>query len=172
MGHGITQLCHIRAANIGADVGEAIAEDHQNIDYIVAELKLRPEPRPRDMAVLARYIRDMQYAVHEVARVLKPGGKAVYVVGENTVRGTYIPNSAIVSIVAGSFGLELESRRVRTLPANRRYLPPPSLSSDLAPLDTRMRTEVILVFARPLPKARLKQTKQSRHRENVGGQGG
>ena len=111
-------------------------------------MKLQPELNPRDKAVLVRYIVDMEQVVRKVVRVLKPGGKAVYVIGENTVRGTYIANSAIVSMVADSFGLRLENRQVRTLPANRRYLPPPSSTNDSAPLDTRMRTEVVLVLTK------------------------
>jgi hypothetical protein len=86
--------------------------------------------------------------VEEAARVLCPGGKAVYVVGENTVRGTFIANAKIVSAVAERSGLTIESRRARTLPANRRYLPPPSIRNGPEALDGRMRREVILSFSK------------------------
>jgi len=49
----------------------------------------------------------------------------VYVLGENTIRGTYIRNSRIICEIAELCGLRLKERRVRNLPANRRYLPPP-----------------------------------------------
>src|ERR1700692_4430690 len=75
--------------------------------------------------VLKNCICSMHSAVEETARVLTPGGKAVYVVGENTVRGTFIPNAKIVSAVAELSGLKIENRRGRALPANRRYIPPP-----------------------------------------------
>ncbi|MCC8959648.1 methyltransferase domain-containing protein [Bradyrhizobium sp. Pear77] len=112
-------------------------------------LKLSPRLSQRREAVLAHYIEDMRQAVAEAARVLKPGGRAIYVVGENTVRGTFIPNAKIVSAVAERAGLKNETRRVRLLPANRRYLPPPSAGSGQEPLDGRMRREVILSFSKP-----------------------
>ena len=134
---------------MGTEVGKDAFRDDEEICDVLAQLKLRPELASRDEAVLARYIDDMRAAVREVTRVLAPGGRAVYVVGENTVRGTYVRNSAIVSAVAASCGLRLAERRVRTLPANRRYLPPPSVGRCHAPLDARMRREVLLAFTRP-----------------------
>jgi hypothetical protein len=90
----------------------------------------------------------MRNAVEEAARVLSPGGKAVYVVGENTVRGTFIANAKIVSAVAELSGLKTEGRRARALPANRRYLPPPTVRNAPESLGGRMRREVILSFSK------------------------
>ena len=90
----------------------------------------------------------MHGSVGEAARVLCPGGRAVYVVGENTVRGTFIPNARIVSAVAELSGLQVESRRARALPANRRYLPPPTVRNSSEGLEGRMRREVILSFSK------------------------
>ncbi len=146
MGHRINDLRRLRTRSIGSEVGETATQLDPEVSCIIGELKLLPELNPREKAVLVRYIKDMRRAVHEVARVLRPAGRAVYVVGENTIRGTYVPNSAIISAVAEASGLRLESRRVRMLAANRRYLPPPSASGDSAALDTRMRSEVILVL--------------------------
>ncbi len=148
MGHSIRELRHLRARSVGAETGEKAPEDEQEIRAILAELKLRPKLEPRDEAVLVRYIDDMRRAMREAARVLAPGGRAAYVVGENTIRGTYVRNSVIVSAVAALAGLRLHERHVRTLPTNRRYLPPPARRSSGA-LDARMRREVVLEFTRP-----------------------
>jgi hypothetical protein len=115
----------------------------------MARLKLGVKLSTRNRAVLARYIDDMRQAVREVSRVLVPGGKAVYVIGENTVRDTYIRTSAVVSALAEMSGLRLVDRRVRPLPANRRYLPPPAKRKSASMLDARMRSEVVLAFDRP-----------------------
>jgi hypothetical protein len=115
---------------------------------IIEQLKLSPKLSSRHEAVLAHYVEDMYQAVKEAARVLVPGGKAIYVVGENTVRGTYIPNSRLVSAVAEMSGLEIDDRKSRALPANRRYLPPPTSKNSTAALDARMRREVILSFSK------------------------
>lgn len=148
MGHSIRKLRHLRAQSVGAEVSKETPEDDEDIRAIFAELRLRPKLEQRDEAVLVRYIDDMRLAMRESARVLAPGGKAAYVIGENTIRGTYVRNSAIVSAVAELAGLKLTERRVRILPANRRYLPPPTRSSS-GTLDARMRREVILEFTRP-----------------------
>lgn len=145
MGHSIATLRHLRSTSVGTEVGKD-ARDDGEAQRILSELKLRPKLEPRQEAVLARYIDDMRSAVGEVARVLADGGRAMYVVGENTVRGTFIRNSVLVEAVANIAGLHRTSRCSRKLPANRRYLPPPSRQCDAAALATRIRREVILTF--------------------------
>jgi ubiquinone/menaquinone biosynthesis C-methylase UbiE len=88
----------------------------------------------------------MQQTINEVSRVLKPGGQAVYVVGENTVRGTYIQNSKIVTALAEQSGLTFIERRARLLPQNRRYLPPPATNGNTDSMNGRMRREIVLAF--------------------------
>jgi DNA modification methylase len=148
MGHTIDQLSATRSRSVGTEVGNPEARDDEKISEIITELNLCPRLSDRHEAILARYIDDMRCAICEVARVLARGGKAVYVVGENTIRGTYIRNSLVISAVAELSGLTLEKRCSRILPANRRYLPPPSNLDSTAALDTRMRREVILTFSK------------------------
>jgi SAM-dependent methyltransferase len=145
MGHSIGDLRRLRAASVGTEVGNDHRDD-KDVREIFSAVSTRAGFVGRDAAILAGYIADMLAAVQEVARVLTPGGRAVYVVGENTVRGAYIRNSIIVSMVAALCGLTLVKRRVRALPANRRYLPPPSRGRGQAPLDARIRREVLLDF--------------------------
>ena len=145
MGHTIANLRLLRSTSVGTEIGADFAGD-EDIRKVLTDLKLRPKLATREEAVLARYIDDMRSAIREVARVLTPAGRAVYVVGENTIRGTYIRNSFIVSTVAELSGLECTGRRSRLLPANRRYLPPPSKRDGKGALDGRMRREIILTF--------------------------
>ncbi|WP_456658182.1 methyltransferase domain-containing protein [Bradyrhizobium sp. JR3.5] len=149
MGYNIKELTDIRAESVGNETSDKDAHKDDVIKNIMSDLKLSPRLSPRHEAVLAHYIEDMRQAVAEAARVLKPGGRAIYVVGENTVRGTFIPNAKIVSAVAERAGLKNETKRVRLLPANRRYLPPPSVGNGRESLDGRMRREVILSFSKP-----------------------
>jgi DNA modification methylase len=149
MGYSIDDLRQLRANSIGAEMANYATQNDQEIRHIFAELRLRPQLTARDEGMLLRYINDMRQAIREVFRVLAPGGQAVFVVGENTVRGTRIRNSVIISALAQISGLDLHNRRVRNLPANRRYLPPPSTGSGSATLNTRMRREVILSFMKP-----------------------
>jgi SAM-dependent methyltransferase len=144
MGYDIAALRETRAKSVGTEVG--MSEDDCGVDvaHILKELNLRGTFANRNRAILARYVADMKQSVSEVARVLAPGGTAVYVVGENTIRGTFVQNSLIVSAVAELAGLRTCERRVRTLPANRRYLPPPEEARSSKRLDSRMRREVVL----------------------------
>ncbi|HYT83101.1 MAG TPA: hypothetical protein VEK86_06605 [Gemmatimonadales bacterium] len=149
MGHNVGELRQTRAQCVGAEAGSLAAEEDQDVRAILLELKLH-SPLPQAIAsILRRYIYDMKLAVGETARVLAPGGRAVYVVGENTIRGAFIRNSVIVSGVAELAGLALQQRHVRTLPRNRRYLPPPLAKERPLGLDARMGREVVLAFSKP-----------------------
>jgi hypothetical protein len=149
MGYRIPDLRGVRAKSVGTEASGSESQNDLEIQAIISALKLKPRLGRHDEAVLTRYIGDMRRAMREVARVLAPGGKAVYVIGENTVRGTYIRTSQIISAIAKLCGLRIEYRRVRALPANRRYLPPPSPGSNSDSMDARMRQEVVLAFAKP-----------------------
>lgn len=143
MGYSIRELRSIRSASIGAEVGAGSGEMR---DDTINRLCLRPSLSPRMAGILRRYVSDTERALREVVRVLTPRGQAVYVVGENTVRGTFIPTGQLITNLAAEAGLKLKSQRSRDLPSNRRYLPPPGRGC--AALDTRMRREVILTFER------------------------
>lgn len=149
MGYSIIKLRHLRSNSVGTEIGKYSDPDNQEIQDILTELRPSPKLAPRDEAALMRYIDDMRRAVREVARVLTPGGRVVYVVGENTVRGTQIRTAVIISALAGNSGLKFHKRQSRMLPANRRYLPPPSKRGNTNALNIRIRREVILSFKKP-----------------------
>lgn len=145
MGHTISALRTLRSQSVGAEAGPGFPSN-KLADEVIASLRLNPALPPRDQQILARYVGDMAASVQEVHRVLVKGGRAVYVVGENTVRGTYIPNSKLLSELASACGLHFIESKIRDLPPNRRYLPPPTDNAGTAALDTRMRREVVLSF--------------------------
>jgi hypothetical protein len=146
-GYSIEQLRQIRAESVGTEAASAHALDTPWIKKLIGKLNISPKLSPRNHALLCTYAWDMNRAVAEVSRVLKRGGRAVYLVGESLVKGSYIRNSALVAAVADQNGLRLVSRQSRALPANRRYLPPPVLNGPKgAMLNGRMRREVVVVF--------------------------
>jgi len=149
MGHRIAELRKVRSDSVGTEASSEVAREDCHVREIIRDLKLRPKLNDRDDSLLCQYIFDMRQAVSETARVLVPGGRAVYVVGDNTVRGTYIRNSSVVAAVAGISGLTPGGKRTRSLPPNRRYLPPPSQQLSEEKMDGRMRREVVLAFKRP-----------------------
>ena len=148
MGHAVKYLRSIQSAAIGTEVG--MYERAGDAERIVSKMGLGNSLPSRAMAILTRYVHDMGLVVGETAKVLAGGGTAAYVMGENTVRGTFVRNSRIVMLAAAS-GLKVVSRRLRCLPPSSRYLPPPPPSpqpSRSSSLDGRMRREVVIEMRR------------------------
>ena len=145
MGYSTSDLRRLRSNSVGTEVGLRVNSTN-GIKGILDRVNLRPKLQRRQESILMRYVADMWHAVSETERVLTQGGEAVYVVGENTVRGTFVPNSSIVEEISNRVGLRCIGRRSRDLPANRRYLPPPTEQPRPATLDGRIRREVVLTF--------------------------
>jgi len=149
IGYNVNDLRDLRAQMVGTEASqEPSLADDKEIESVIEALKLQPKLEKRNERILRKYIYDMRKAIYEVRRVLSWTGKAVYVVGENSLRGTYIRTSVIISKLAGFAGLSMMGRMTRTLPANRRYLPPPSFGQRGGTMEGRMRREVVLTFGR------------------------
>lgn len=149
MGHNVDRLREIRGASVGAEASSEKAMETPWVQALIKQLGLKPMLSAQDTRLLARYVLDMGGALSEVSRVLKVGARAVYVVGDSTVRGTFVRNSEIVKAVAEQHGLVLHKRQSRALPANRRYLPPPKKGAASTSIEGRMRREVVLAFKKP-----------------------
>jgi SAM-dependent methyltransferase len=146
MGYTVGEIRQIRGESIGAEASFEEASDAEWVKLLIKQLRLTSALSARDHALLARYVWDMEKALAEVSRVLRSNGRAVYVVGDSTVRGTFVRNSSVVAAVAQKHELEIHSRQSRALPANRRYMPPPKKNGEPDGMDARMRREVVLVF--------------------------
>lgn len=142
LGFSLADLRGVRSSSIGAERGP----DHQR--SWVRELTPRHKALSgRQQGMLDRYALDVARFMVQVKQSLKPLGEAVIVVGDSSLSGTFIANSAIVRKAALKAGLTEVERRSRRLPAGSRYLPPPS--TDAGPMSKRMRSEVVFRFRRP-----------------------
>jgi DNA modification methylase len=146
MGYSLSEIRKLRGESIGAEVSLSKQESNEFINEVIRKTKTQSRLSERNLAIFSRYIKDMNTAVSEVERVLKPGGLAYYVVGNSSLKGTFVRNSVVVQAVAESNGLTLVEKRTRPLPPNRRYLPPPTAGKQDGSLSTRMREEVVLAF--------------------------
>jgi len=145
MGYSIRALRNLRATNIGSEVGLHGDNGHE-LNKIVKQMTGGKQLPRRYDGILRRYITDMQLVIREIARVLVPGGKATFVVGNSTLRGVFVKNSRAIALLGKQNGLQPVSARSRILPSSRRYLPPPSRGSSA--LHNRMRMEVVLTLAK------------------------
>jgi hypothetical protein len=149
MGFTAGELRKLRSGSVGTEVGLQGREPELFVRRLLSHYRLGSRLSRRHIGMLSRYVEDMASAVSEVARVLTPGGKAIYVLGENTLAGTYIRNSQLLREIARRVGLVLRRETKRTLPMNRRYLPPPRTGDKAVRLNLRMRREVVLSFEKP-----------------------
>ncbi len=146
MGYPVTRVSAIRSSNVGTEKGSRRAPRTGPIAELLDKAgQVRHLPL-RIQRMLVKYIRDMRKVAGEIARILKPGGEAMLIVGDSTVKGTFVANSVVIRELLKTRGLRLISSRRRCLPENRRYLPPPTNSRAGASLQGRMREEVILSF--------------------------
>lgn len=143
MGYPVAELRNLRASNIGSEVGLHTNEDSK-VDRIVRQMTSHKDLPKRYKAMVRRYVTDMRAVIREIARVLVPGGRATFVVGNSTLRGVFIKNSRALSLLGQQHGLKLISAKSRILPNNRRYLPPPSRNGGA--IHNRMRTEVVVTL--------------------------
>ncbi|HEU5069109.1 MAG TPA: hypothetical protein VFV96_01720 [Verrucomicrobiae bacterium] len=147
MGHDVAEVRELRSTNVGAEVSAESCDNDKATETIMQQM-CDGELRGRSHGMLRRYVRDLRKCMSENFRVLRPGGKAVYVVGNCNLRDAYVENSACVNALAEEVGFDVRSTRKRPLPENRRYLPPPGKRGAGAALHKRMREEVILTLVK------------------------
>jgi SAM-dependent methyltransferase len=146
MGHSIGKLRKVRSTNVGT---ESVAKPKDDDKSTLAIMKLMcsvDSLSARNTGMLRQYVWDMRKIVSETSRVLRPGGKAVFVVGNCNIRDTFVQNSKCIEGLAVETGLNVSKIRSRPLPENRRYLPPPESSTAGGALKKRMREEVIITL--------------------------
>jgi len=146
-GTDLDKLREIRSSNVGAErKADLLESERPFVEEVLGSLKISGKMSDRQTGFIKRYISDMEKILSEVARVLKKHGKAVIVIGNNSRQGNYVRNDSILIACAKKRGLDVVNKRIRKIPQNRRYLPPPS-SREQSELRKRMRQEVILTFA-------------------------
>jgi len=146
MGHSIGKLRGVRATNVGTEsvakpkIGDTITAHIMGLMCPVDSLS------NRSAGMLRQYVWDMRGILSETKRVLRPGGKAVFVVGNCNIRETFVQNSKCVEGLAVELGMNVSKVCSRPLPENRRYLPPPESLTAGKALKKRMREEVIITL--------------------------
>ncbi len=141
MGYSLSQLRAMRGTQVGAE--RCASAGGGDLQIIHEEM---PDLSAREQGFIKNYIADMGRVVAQASRVLRPGGSALFVVADSSLRGELIRNSSIVTKLAERRRLELVEAWERQIPQNRRYLPPPSRSRYISPFRKRMSVEWVLKF--------------------------
>jgi DNA modification methylase len=154
LGYSLSDLRAIRSSSIGCERGPDHVEADKRISTIQAAMVGIDDVSQRHLAMIERYAGDALGLMSEIARVLDKRGRAILVVGNSCLKGTFIANSEAFVSAASFVGLNHIDEVVRELPSANRYLPMPA-ANDM-PLGGRMRTETVLTFSKAKSsKARL-----------------
>lgn len=153
-GYRISELRKIRSEAVGASRAPNPQMELRIANELVGSCPDVEALPTNKRAMILRYAYDVDAFLKEAGRVLRPGGAAVYVIGNSCINGIYIDNASIVINAANQHGLRLVDCYERELLATKRYLPPPD-KSNAAPINQRMGTECIVTFHKP--KTRLKK---------------
>ncbi len=143
MGWTVAELRLIRGNSVGCERGGTLRPHREAAYRALGELDVLPGSLQR---VAARFVADMGLALEEMARVLRPQGRAVVVIGEPVVRGVRLRNGQALRVLGARSGLRLMSVRRRRIPPNLRYMPPPGSRAAGDMLGRRMNHELIMRF--------------------------
>lgn len=145
MGYSIATLRSLRSNNIGTERSGSPG-DIEPFREVVEGMGNIESLDHRYRNIVLKYIIDMNSVISECRRVTKKNGKVIFVIGDSTVGGIFIRNSEGIIRLAEINGFKLSSKMTRSLPENRRYLPPPNLDTSGGKMQSRMREEVVLYF--------------------------
>lgn len=141
LGYRLEDLRKIRGSSIGAEraLNNKLSDNFLNILF---ELGL-DQLENKNKYMLDRYFSDLLQQTKEAYRVLKKDAVGTYVIGNSTIRGTYVQNSELLKRAGILAGFEILGETVREIPDHRRYMPMMVAGNSLA---KRMRTEHIIDF--------------------------
>ena len=145
-GYTIPQLRAMRSKGIGSEGGLGVRRTASLRDLALQLGPIETMDSPTRLR-LFRFAKDMRTVLRQIERALKPKGHAVFVVGNSTVKGTFLDNTRLIVAAAKQAGLQELSRYSREIPGNHRYLPPPKPEGS-QPLAKRIREEVVLTLER------------------------
>ncbi len=145
MGYSLSYLRRLRSSNVGTEVGAHALRFSVGEKAAMTAMGSLDELPTRHQAMVRRYVRDLRKIVSEGARLLRPHGRIVYVIGDSSFHGVFLRNSAALQALGLASGLRVLDMQSRELPTNRRYLPPPS-AANVDSLGARMRSEVVITL--------------------------
>lgn len=143
LGHKFSDLRTVRSDAIGAERKASATDEPEWLTEMTTAMGEIDRLPQRHQAMIERYVRDLQGMMLEVSRVLKPAGRATFVMGNSCLKGVFVQNSSALKKAAELAGLTTLAEYERPLPERNRYLPVSTTSA----LGKRMRTETILTFA-------------------------
>jgi DNA modification methylase len=145
LGCELAALRGIRATSIGTEVGLRDGHLSAAVEKII-KTKVRERAR---RPMLRRYLFDLGLVLAEVARVLRPGGTALYVLGPSIMSRKTYDSVATFSVLAKEHGFEVLGDARRALSIANRSLPPPNRARRQQAINRRMTCEFYVALRKP-----------------------
>jgi hypothetical protein len=148
MGWSVAELREVRATMIGAESKADVVPAHERPPSLESAVSSYVDLSPRNKAIVTRYLLDMRRTMAEIARVLKPNGRVVVVLGDCRRNGVPVHGGRLVAGVASQCHLRLRATKRRQILRSRRYLPPPMPTGANGSITNRIGHETVLEFSK------------------------
>jgi hypothetical protein len=143
-GYDLGALRKIRSTSVGTEVGLPLGKLPADLDELVEGRVADRWRRP----MIRRYLLDMLTTLRETHRVLKPGGRALYVVGPCILSRREHDGAEVLGNVAQLTGLRVVGSTRRNLSPTNRSLPPPNRLKRAQSINQRMTCELYVLLAK------------------------
>lgn len=144
LGSRLGDLRAIRAGAVGTEVGLRPGQLPAALETAVATRVADPGRQP----MVRRYLLDLYTALSESFRVLKPGGRALYVMGPSILSRRDYDAVQVLCEVATEAGFSPGGHGRRDLCESRRSLPPPRRSKLSESINRRMNCEFYVALGK------------------------
>jgi len=144
MGHTVASIREIRSSNVGSEVGAKPNSSDEKTDRVMRQMCRVDRLSRRHVAMLRRYVHDIRQVMTETKRVLRIGGRAIFVIGNCSLQNEFVRNSKCVEALAKELGMVITKTRTRVLLQKHRYLPPPQSRRAGQKLKKRLHEEVLI----------------------------
>ena len=144
LGSRLNELRLIRSRSIGCEVGLAPGQLPPPLEVMVDDGVADPKRRP----MVRRFICDLRATLAESYRVLRPDGRALYVMGPSILSRRDYDAAKVLCTVARSVGFTPLGHGRRDISEQRRSLPPPRRSDRAAAINKRMTCEFYVALAK------------------------
>ncbi len=144
----VKSLSELRSTYIGSErtTKALYAAIPKYADQITQELVAKDASKA---SILRKYFVEMQGAICEMYRVLKPGSAAIIVVGTSTMRGIDVQTHLCLADIGAGVGFDVVGVVARQLDRNRRMMPARFGKKSDSMIEQRMHDEYVIGLVKP-----------------------